>query len=298
MAIKLEYAIQESVTNIRRNFFITTAAIVVVAVSLSLLGGALLVGRAIKRTTNLWTGNVRVSIFLCEPGNARCLSADEKTALEEELRTMQEVRTVDFETKQEAYANFKRLFANQPALLRNTPVEAMPESFRVQLKDPSQFKVIADRFTGRPGVTVRDERQFLDQLFSLANRLRTLATWLAAVVLFAALLLVATTIRMAIYARRKEIRIMKLVGATNWFIPIPFMVEGMVQGAIGAVAAVLLLMAAKPFLFTNLTNEGLANLRVSVGLVEIAVFGIYIVVAGIILGALGSLIGLRGYLDT
>ncbi|MCA1830504.1 MAG: permease-like cell division protein FtsX, partial [Actinobacteria bacterium] len=166
MAIRLEYAVQESVTNIRRNIFITLAAVLVVAVSLSLLGGVALIGRAIGRTASIWTGNVRVSIFLCSVDNKTCLSESEKDQLQQQLLAMPQVKSVHFETKTEAYANFKKLFANTPELLQSTSPDALPESFRVQLKDPSQFQIIRDEFEGRAGITIRDEKDTLQRLFA------------------------------------------------------------------------------------------------------------------------------------
>ncbi|MFN2615223.1 MAG: permease-like cell division protein FtsX [Actinomycetota bacterium] len=298
MAIRLEYAVQESVTNIRRNIFITLAAVLVVAVSLSLLGGVALIGRAIGRTASIWTGNVRVSIFLCSVDNKTCLSESEKDQLQQQLLAMPQVKSVHFETKTEAYANFKKLFANTPELLQSTSPDALPESFRVQLKDPSQFQIIRDEFEGRAGITIRDEKDTLQRLFAFSDVLREVSRVVGIVVLVAALLLIATTIRMALFARRKEIGIMKLVGATNWFIRIPFMVEGMVQGAIGGMLAIVLLLIAKPLVFAHLATANLGpTLRFWVTYGDIGIYAMYIMAAGILVGAIGSVLGLRRFLE-
>ena len=171
MAIKLDYAIQESVTNMRRNFFVTFAAVLVVSVSLFLFGGVFLLRGAIARTADLYTGQVRVTVFL-----SRDISSDERAQLQQDLLAMPEVKTVDYENKQQAYETFKRLFASQPDIVNNTTPDALPESFRVQLVDPHQFEIIRDRLTGRPGIdSIRDERDTVRALFATTSTLRQAA---------------------------------------------------------------------------------------------------------------------------
>lgn len=293
MAIKLDYAIQESLTNIRRNFFMTLAAVLVVAVALFLFGSVFLLRNAVSRTVDLFTGQVRVSVFL-DPEIDPALQQE----LQQEIQTLPEVRSVRYESKQQAYENFKRLFQSQPAIVRNTTPDALPASFRVQLDNPEEFEVIRDRFDGRPGIAnIRDEAETVRQLFRETRTLRTGALAMAIVVGVAAVVLIATTIRMALYARRKEIGIMKLVGATNWFIRIPFMMEGVVQGAVGAFAAVLLLIPTRGFI-TNLGAANISfNLRPEITFVDVAVHGVYLLLAGMVVGAVGSVFGLRRFLD-
>ena len=296
MAIKIDYAIQESATNIRRNMFITVAAILVVGVSLFLGGSALLLQHSTDRASSLWTEQVEVAVFLTSD-----ISADERTQLQNDLQAMPEVKAVIYESKADAYDRFKRLFANQPDIVNNTSPDALPESFRIKLKDPHQFGVIRDRLDGRPGVyDIRDERQTVKDLFKATDQQRKMSFWNAIVVFVAALVLIATTIRMAIFARRKEIGIMKLVGATNWFVRIPFMLEGVVQGLIGGVLAVAILLlppvrsllsGTGPQLFLN------QHIRFQVTYGDILLYGSFMIAAGIVIGILGSLFGLRRFLD-
>jgi len=294
MAIKIDYALQESATNIRRNMFITVAAILVVGVSLFLGGSALLLQHATARASDQWTSQVEVAVFLTSD-----ISADERTQLQSDLQAMPEVSRVIYESKAQAYERFKRLFANQPDIVNNTSADALPESFRVKLKDPHQFGVIRDRLTGRPGVyQIRDERQTVKELFRATETQRKMSLVNAIVVFFAAILLIATTIRMAIFSRRKEIGIMKLVGATNWFVRIPFMMEGIVQGLIGGALAVAMLVPARSLLSS--TGPQLAfsqNFRFQVTYGDILLYGSFLVAAGILIGVLGSLFGLRRFLD-
>jgi cell division transport system permease protein len=294
MAIKIDYALQESATNIRRNMFITVAAILVVGVSLFLGGSALLLQHATARASDQWTSQVEVAVFLTSD-----ISADERAQLQSDLESMPEVSKVIYESKAQAYERFKRLFSNQPDIVNNTSPDALPESFRVKLRDPHQFGVIRDRLTGRPGVyQIRDERQTVKELFRATETQRKMSLVNAIVVFFAAILLIATTIRMAIFARRKEIGIMKLVGATNWFVRIPFMMEGIVQGLIGGALAVLMLLPARSLLSS--TGPQLAfsqNFRFQVTYGDILLYGSFLVAAGILIGVLGSLFGLRRFLD-
>lgn len=291
-AIKVDYAVRESVTNMRRNFFMTIAAVMVVAISLFLFGGVFLLRSAIARTADIMTQKVRVTVFLSQD-----VSGDQRESIETDIRSMPEVATVDYESKEEAYENFRRLFADKPEIVRNTSPEFLPESFRVKLHDPEKFTVIADRLQGRPGIDrIRDERETVEKLFSVTSTLRAAGLGMAVIVGLAAMILIATTIRMAIYARRKEIGIMKLVGATNWFIRIPFMMEGVVQGVLGAAVALLLLFPAKPALsrFGPGDFPGL-NFQVTYG--DVSVQGVWLLVTGVIVGGVGSLFGLRRFLD-
>jgi cell division transport system permease protein len=274
--------------------FITVAAILVVGVSLFLGGSALLLQHATARASDQWTSQVEVAVFMTSD-----ISADERAQLQSDLESMPEVSKVIYESKAQAYERFKRLFSNQPDIVNNTSPDALPESFRVKLRDPHQFGVIRDRLTGRPGVyQIRDERQTVKELFRATETQRKMSLVNAIVVFFAAILLIATTIRMAIFARRKEIGIMKLVGATNWFVRIPFMMEGIVQGLIGGALAVLMLLPARSLLSS--TGPQLAfsqNFRFQVTYGDILLYGSFLVAAGILIGVLGSLFGLRRFLD-
>jgi cell division transport system permease protein len=296
MAIKIDYAVQESVTNIRRNMFITVAAILVVGVSLFLGGSALLLQHATARASDQWTSQVEVAVFL-----ATDISPDERDQLQKDLLAMPEVSRVTYESKSAAYDRFRRLFANQPDIVNNTSPDALPESFRVKLRDPHKFGVIRDRLEGRPGVyQIRDERQTVHELFRATETQRKVSLVNAIVVFIAAILLIATTIRMAIYSRRKEIGIMKLVGATNWFVRIPFMMEGIVQGLIGGVLAVGMLLLPPARSLLSSTGPQLAfsqSFRFQVTYGDILLYGTFLIAAGILFGVLGSLFGLRKFLD-
>lgn len=292
MAIKLDYAIQETFTNIRRNGFMTVASVLVVAVSLYLVGGVLLGRFAINRIIELQTRKVEVAVFLSPE-----VTDDQRTAIKNDLEAMPEVQTpVSYESKEEAYERFKEIFRDQPDIVANTDPEALPESFRVKLRDPTQFEVVNDRLKGRGGILrIQDYRSLLKQFFGVVNDIGRIGLILVFLLAGAAAMIIGTTIRIAIYARRKEIAIMKLVGASNWFIRVPFMLEGVVHGLLGTLAAVVLLLATRPF-FIRVADH-IKFLHVNVSNLEVLQYGGILLVGGVLLGALGSLLGLRRFLE-
>ena len=291
MAISLQYVLKETGTNLKRNVFITVAAVMVVTVSLYLVGVVLIASFAVDRTLTLQTRKVEVAVFLNKD-----VTPSERDSIQRDLLAMPEVGSVDYETKQEAYEAFKVLFRDQPDIVENTTVDALPESFRVKLKDPNEFEVVRDRLEGRPGISqIRDERKFLRRFLAVVRDIRTIGFLVVGLLILSAGVLIATTIRMAIFARRREVAIMKLVGATNWFIRIPFMLEGVIQGVIGTAAAVSLLMVTKP-VFTRLARS-FQFLNLNVSIVEVLEHSAILLLFGVIIGALGSLLGLRRFLE-
>ena len=291
MPISFQYVAKETATNLKRNVFITFAAVLVVSVSLYLVGVVLIASFAVDRALTLQTRKVEVAVFL-----NRDVTAEERDSIQRDLLAMPEVESVQYESKQDAYERFKILFRDEPEIVENTTPDALPESFRVKLKDPNQFEVVADRLQGRPGISeIRDERKFLRRFLAVVRDIRIVGFLVVVLLILSAGVLIATTIRMAIFARRREVAIMKLVGATNWFIRIPFMLEGVIQGLIGTVAAVSLLLATKP-LFTKLAGS-FEFLHLTATWTEILTRSAVLLLFGVIIGALGSLIGLRRFLE-
>ena len=291
MPVSFQYVRKETAINLRRNAFITVAAVLVVVVSLYLVGAVLVASFALDRAITLQTRKVEVAVFL-----NKTVTTEERDSIERDILAMREVATVQYESKQEAYESFKELFRDEPDIVAATTPDSLPESFRVKLKDPNEFEVVRDRLEGRPGIDkIRDEREFLRRLLDFVGDVRLLGVGVVLLLGLAAFVLIATTIRMALFARRREIGIMKLVGATNWFIRIPFMLEGVIQGVIGSALAMALLLATRPFYVGAL--DSLAVLNLSVSYLEIAQHAGWIFLMGIAIGALGSLLGLRRFLD-
>jgi cell division transport system permease protein len=292
MSLKVDYFARETATNLRRNVFMTTAAIVVVAVSLALVGGALLLKQGVDKATIQWKGGVEGSIFMKADA-----APEEIDAVDRELRAMPEVKKVRFVTKQGAYDEFRKMFSNSPDMLETLNVDQMPPSFRVVPRQAQQIDVIGNRFKDRPGV--RDVVYAKDTVKALLSvtRYAQLLIWSVAIVLLAAAaLLILNTIRMAIYARRREVAVMKLVGATNWFIRVPFMFEGLVQGLIGAVGAFGVV-----FLVRNFAQHAVRHVELfhefAVSTNEVVGTGVFLMIVGMIVGAVGSAIAVSRFLD-
>jgi cell division transport system permease protein len=292
MSLKADYFARETVTNLRRNVFMTSAAIVVVAVSLALVGGALLLKQGVDKATIQWKGGVEGSIFMKSDA-----APEEIDAVDRELRAMPEVKKVRFVTKQGAYDEFRKMFSNSPDMLETLNVDQMPPSFRVVPRQAQQIDVVGNRFKDRPGV--RDVVYAKDTVKALLSvtRYAQLLIWAVAIVLLgAASLLILNTIRMAIYARRREVAVMKLVGATNWFIRVPFMFEGLVQGMIGALGAFGVVYLVRNFAQHAVRHVELFH-EFAVSTNEVIGTGIFLVVVGMIVGALGSAIAVSRFLD-
>ncbi|MBV8296945.1 MAG: hypothetical protein JO085_08920, partial [Acidimicrobiia bacterium] len=196
MSLKVDYFARETATNLRRNVFMTTAAVVVVAVSLALVGGALLLKQGVDKATIQWKGGVEGSIFMKADA-----APEEIDAVDRELRAMPEVKKVRFVTKQGAYDEFRKMFSNSPDMLETLSVDQMPPSFRVVPRQAQQIDVIGNRFKDAAGV--RDVVYAKDTVKALLSvtRYAQLLIWSVAIVLLAAAsLLILNTIRMAIYS--------------------------------------------------------------------------------------------------
>jgi cell division transport system permease protein len=292
MGRRFGYFFRETFTAVRRNALVTFAAISTVFISLFLLGGSLLVERQVRLMAGEWASKVEVSVFIRDAA-----SPEQIEALSRKISEMPEVQQVFFESREEAYARFKTLFRDSTSLIENVDADAMPQSFRVKLKDPEKFAVIRARLAGDPTVEeVRDEQRLLKNLFAVTRVLRTGVQAVAVIMLVAAAGLIGNTVRMAVFARRKEIAIMKLVGATNWFIRIPFLIEGVVEGLLGAVMAVLGIFAMK-VLFIDPLRGQVSFVPTWVGTGEILSTIPWIIGAGILIAAVASLVAMRRFLD-
>ncbi len=291
MARRFSYFFRETATGLKRNGLIAFAAVSSVFVSLFLLGAALLVGRQVGIIVDYSTAKVEVSVFLKDS-----ITEPQRLHLQETLVAIPEVDTVEYESREEAYERFKEIFANQPNLVQNVPPDAMPMSYRVKLADPEKFDVIAARLAGQPGIDkVVDQREILKRLFAVTNVLQVGAFAAAVIMLVSAAALIGNTVRMAVFARRKEIGIMKLVGATNWFIRVPFLIEGVVQGLFGAAAAIVSLFAIKALFIDPLRNKiGFMPLVQT----QDVVFAVpFLLLAGVLVAVIASLLAMRRFLE-
>jgi cell division transport system permease protein len=233
MGPRWRYLLGELGAGLRRNLLMTVATILTVAVSLALLGVGLLVSKQVNIASDLFYANVEVSIFLTDD-----ISEAQRVSLENDLVGHPVVDEVIYESKQDAYEHFQEIFANNPSLLESVTPDILPASFRVKLTDPQEFAVVESAFANYPGVdTVSDQRNILERLFTILNALSTGAYVIAIIQIVGAAALIFNTIRMTAFARREQTGIMKLVGATNWYIRLPFVLEGIVAAIIGAALA-------------------------------------------------------------
>jgi cell division transport system permease protein len=181
--------------------------------------------------------------------------------------------------------------------VENTSADALPASFRVKLKDPEQFAVVNARLAGQPGIDkVVDHSDFLEQMFALIRVFRLGVFLVSLIMLVAAAVLIGNTVRMGVFARRKEIGIMRLVGATNWFIRVPFLIEGVFEGLLGAGAAILGLLILKTVFVDSLRNQ--VGFLPLIGMHDIFVTMLWVIPAGVGVAVLASLIAMRRFLET
>jgi cell division transport system permease protein len=294
---RLVYFTRETWISLRRNLLMTLAGVMTVAVSLTLFGGIMLVQRLVDHGTSRWKDGVQLEIFMLVDANQQ--QVDAVQAELDGLVADEEVRHYRFLSKQDAYDEFKRIFRDQPALVESTTAEALPTSFRVAPTKAELTAAVAARFESVPGVDeVLTPQDQIDRIIEVTRYIRYAFFAMAAVLLASSLFLIMNTIRLATYARRREIEVMKLVGASNWFVRIPFMAEGLIQGAIGAGFAFGLIFGLKVVLGRFVEDRGAALWRgfylVNWDAIQI---GLAVLLIGAVIGTLGSLIGLRRFLD-
>jgi cell division transport system permease protein len=251
MAPRVGIYLRDTLIAIRRNGLIAFAAVSTAFIALFLLGFALLVRQEFNLLVDQFEANVEVSVYLLDN-----ISPDQQQNLQTMLQGMPEVQSVRFESKQEAYQRFLRLFHNQPDLVNNVSPNALPASFRVKLKDPEKFELIQTRLQGQPGIhQIVDLRDFYNRLFKVTNVFKVGGIALAVVMLICTMALIGNTVRMAVFDRRQEIGIMRLVGATNWRIRVPFLIEALVEALLGAGVALAALFIAQRLFIEPLSHQ-------------------------------------------
>lgn len=296
------FVVNEVRNGLRRNLTMTLAVIVTVGVSLSLFGAALLVRAQVAQMKDYWYDRVEVSIFLCgqvseAPScSGGAVSDTQKQQILADLDALKPlVEQVYYESQSEALERFREQFKDSP-LAENATAEQMPESYRVKLADPTKFAVIASAFIGRPGIEdVRDQRQALDRLFKALAGLQALGLAIALAMLFVTVLLIANTMRVASFSRRRETSIMRLVGASNTAIRLPFVLEAAVAAFGGGVFASLGLVAVKWFLIDG-TLASTFRFTTFIGW-DVILWTVPVVIGtGVLLAVVAASITLRRYL--
>ncbi len=296
MPISAGYAARETVSNLWRNRLMTIAAVLTVAVSLSLVGAALLLKQGAAKAEGEWQRGTEVTVWIVP--NA---SATEINAVGTQLKSLSYVdQPCAYWTHAKDYREAVKLLG--PVYTEGGVTKAeTPTSWRCTPVHPQDAQLVIDRFSGQAGVTrvtaplaqIRTEQKAV-----------TVLQWVfiivAAVLLISAAVLILNTIRMAIFARRREVSVMKLVGATNWFIRVPFMSEGLIQGLLGSALAagvVYGLHVVLNDLGNPVTNPGslLSQMRMSGW--EVFATDAVVILVGVCIGTLGSAIAIRRFLD-
>lgn len=246
--MRASFVFSEVLTGLRRNVTMTVAMILTTMISLTLLGGGLLVVRMIDKTQAVYQEEVDVNVNLTKDisANDKECSQDTCADLRERLESDPAIEQVTFENRDQALVRFKEIFEAQPEMLKLVRADALPASFHLRLVNPDRPEVISQTYSGAVGVdSVVDESEFLERLFSAFNGVRNLTFAIALIQAVAALLLISNTVQVSAFTRRTEVNIMRLVGATRWYTQLPFLLEAVVAGLVGAVLAIGLLVAGK-----------------------------------------------------
>jgi len=291
MAIR--YFARETATNLWRNRLMSLAAIFTVAISLALVGSALLIKQGVSTATSEWQGNVQLLIFL-KPS----VTPGEFKAVKTQLGDLSTVKGYDYVPRAAAYSDFRRLLANQPDLVNAVPESAVPTFLRVTLRSPAEAPTVAAVFRGQPGVQdVNDNFSAIDTILTISNVSQTVILVVALALLVSAAVLILNIIRMAIFSRRREVGVMRLVGATNSFIQIPFMLEGLVQGLLGAVVASGAVFGVKSLIEYSINEYHIHLLSGFVLTTSDVWFAVTVIgLVGVVVGTLGSSLAVRRYL--
>ncbi len=302
--MRAQFVFHEVWIGLRRNLTMTIALVVVVAISLSLLGTGLLFVKQVNNTRTYWQGKVQLSIYLCSGGTLTAphcarngpATAAEITQLETNLHKMPQVAHITFVSQRQAFAQFKAEFAANRSFVSSVSATDIPESLQVKLKNAeTDESAVASTVNGAPGVDqIVNNASILDKFYRLLDGARNAVVVIAIILIIAAVLLVANTIRLSAFSRRRETSIMRLVGASNFYVQLPFLVEGMIAGLVGALVATGLLVAVKSLWLDSLQQYFPFNVQLSTSdLVEVI---IVLMVAGAVLCGATSFLTLRRYL--
>ena len=256
---KLSYVLKNTLLNIKRAPLLVFATIIAVLVSSFLVFTTLSARSIVQNNTLRWQSGVHVVVFLDD----RVTTTAHKQ-LQESLESYPEVRIVDYFSKPEAKEEFQSLFKDQPELLAEVDFEILPSSLRINLNDPSDYTLIIERLEGNPAVKeIRSSGEAIERLLSLTDTLVISATAFAMLIGFAAFILIINTLRLAAYSKRKEIKIMRLLGASSTYIRLPFILEAVVESLIGTSIAVGFGWAVIEYSKNSIVAESIFDITIS-----------------------------------
>lgn len=299
MAISPGYFLGEAFASFRRNWVMSLVAVTIIYISLLLVGTFFLASALVNRVVSSFEAKVSVSIFLKDGA-----APDDVTKLQANIDKDPRVKGVSYVSKEEALRRFKERTKNSPALVEQLRGNPLPASLEVQLNDPRQVQEVvktikADPVLAKvikdPEADVKWGQNIVENLFAFTGIIRTFMLVFVVLLLVVSLVLIGNTIRLAIYSRRKEIGIMRLVGASNWFIRTPFLFEGIFQSILGAALAIGTLMAAQSLIVPWL-QRNLRFLPVVISGATLWQLTGLLLLSGIVIGLLGSGAAVRRYL--
>ena len=239
--MRLKYVLNEVLVGLWRNVTMTVAMIITMSVSLTMLGASVLLYMQVDRMKDFYYGEIEVSIFLRDNVNEA-----QRTAIDQAIDGNPLVQSKTYESRAQAFEKFKTIWRDSPEFINSVGPDSLPESFRVKLKNPQEYATFADQMKGQEGIQdIVDQRELLDKVFKIFNAIQVGALVVAGFMALAALLLVGNTIQVAAYSKRREVAVMKLVGASNWFIQAPFVLEAVVAGLIGAILGFVFIFIGK-----------------------------------------------------
>lgn len=291
MRMKIIYFMKEAVVSFRRNWFMSVAATSTVGLSLLVLGAVLVGATVMNNAIRAMERKFEVVVFLQETASPGAIDD-----LQKQVFSWPETKNVRYVSKQEALERLREDLKNQPDILQQLEDNPLPPSLEVKLKDPRKVKIVSQRLRNKPGVDeIKDQRVLVERAVSFFDLMRNLGTIFTILLSFAAMTLIGTTIRLAIYARRHEIGIMKLVGASNWFIRWPFLLEGVFEGLLGGLLAIAFLYAGWVTMM-KIATETLRFLPISFSAPLFWNLSLYLVAAGIGIGGIASIVALWRFL--
>lgn len=298
----MRYTLLETFSGLRRNFSMALAIVVTMWVSLALFGMGILAAQQVDLIKGRWYDKIEITVFLCSKDSSgptctpgKPIAEDQLAAVRSALEVDPEVAQVFYQSPEEVFTEFKEVYRDSP-ILASVTADDMQGVFRIKLKDPQQYEGVRSAVTGMPGVqAVQDLRAYLEPLFAWLNGARWAALGASALLLVAAALQIGNTIRMAAFSRRHELGIMRLVGASKWYIMLPFLGEALVAALAGALLAAGTLAAFQQFVIIGKAIPEIQTIRwIDWSHVTIATF--WVVVVAVVLSIIPTLIAARRHL--
>jgi len=292
VAVSFDYVAKETAANLWRNRVMALAAVLTVAVSLSLVGTALLLRQVVNRQISQWSNNVSLQVFMNADATPQQLSEIRVLVSQEP-----QITRCTYLDHRESYLQARQVLAGEPTALEALTPAITPTVFRCQLQNANDAPAVAAIFNGVPGVFqghAQYPAQSVRTMQRITNILQVVLLAIAIVLLISSLVLILNAIRMAIFARRREVSVMKLVGATNWFIRVPFMLEGLVQGLIGAIVAGGIVLLSNIGV-NYLVRRYLSSSTLPLG--QLISTEVVVILIGVVVGVVGSTIAVRRFLD-